>query len=585
MSSPPQFHEPVIRDSQSGRWLIFRNPLEIIVARTPEEVLPALRRVEACVVEQKKHAAGWLAYEAASAFDRALITKPCLTFPLLWFGIYASPQVTSISLFPHQEPTLQLDWQATLAENEYEEALSRIKEAIAAGDTYQTNFTFRLRASFNADAWQYFLRLNRLRPATYAAFLETEEWAICSASPELFFQLEGETLICKPMKGTAARGRTCEEDSLQAEWLKHSEKNRAENLMIVDMVRNDLGRIAEVGSVTVPQLFEVEKYFTLWQMTSTVQARTQAGLCELMRALFPPASITGAPKASTMSLIETLESSPRKLYTGAIGFFAPDRRAQFNVAIRTVLIDKKNNEAEYGVGSGIVWDSDTQVEFDECRTKTAVLNRQPPEFCLLETMLWTPAEGFFLLDLHLARLRRSANYFDFRMPEDSIRERLDRFVAGLNSPSRVRLTMDEEGRVSCETNWQGDISLLPAPKVCLAKRAIDSSDRFLYHKTTYREVYKTILAEHADCDDVILWNERGEATESCFANLVVELDGDLFTPPIHCGLLAGVYRQWRLEQGQIKERVIPIAELQTASRLYLINSVRKQQPIALIDKK
>ncbi len=265
----------------------------------------------------------------------------------------------------------------------------------------------------------------------YGAFLDTGEWVICSASPELFFRLDGARIECRPMKGTAARGRTQAEDLAQARALQASEKERAENVMIVDMVRHDLGRVAQTGSVKVDRLFEVERYPTIWQMTSTVEAQTEAGLGDIFRALFPPASITGAPKVRTMQIIAELERLPRRLYTGTIGFLAPGRRAQFNVAIRTLLVNRPTGCAEYGVGSGITWDSDPEAEWQECRTKARILAPPVPAFSLLETMRWTPEEGYYLLERHLERLQDSALYFGFRFDLTALRLELERLAAGL----------------------------------------------------------------------------------------------------------------------------------------------------------
>ena len=245
------------------------------------------------------------------------------------------------------------------------------------------NYTYRLIALLAAGPWDFFLHLVAAQEAPYGAFVDTGEWVIGSASSELFFRLDGDRIVSRPMKGTAGRGRTLAEDQAQAKVLQTSEKERAENVMIVDMVRHDLGRVAEIGSVTVPRLFTVEKYPTVWQMTSTIEARTTASLSDIFRALFPPASTTGAPKVRTVEIIAQLEPSPRRIYTGTIGFIAPGRHAQFNVAIRTLLLDRKTGRAEYGVGSGITWGSQPDAEWQECRDKARILTTRVPAFSLL----------------------------------------------------------------------------------------------------------------------------------------------------------------------------------------------------------
>jgi len=411
---------------ENGEWLHFTAPQHIIQADSLTDILPALREIEDLIKSNGWHAAGFLSYEAAPAFDKALdIRAPVKTpglrersrsavlgdLPLLWFGLYPPPRV--ITLPEPASPKPALTWSPTVDRDTYNSAITQIKDHIAEGRTYQVNYTMRLQqADFNTDPWNFFLHLARSQN-NHAAYIDTGRYVIASASPELFFQLDGETITGRPMKGTARRGRTTLEDQEQAQWLHESEKNRAENVMIVDMIRNDLGRIAKVGSVQVPELFTVEKYSTLWQMTSTVQAKTSASLTQIFSALYPCASITGAPKVSTMRIISELETTPRKIYTGSIGYIAPNRKAKFNVAIRTALIDRETQTAEYGVGGGIVWDSTSTDEYAEALLKARVLTDETPQFALLETILWTPEEGFFLREKHVARLLDSADYFDF----------------------------------------------------------------------------------------------------------------------------------------------------------------------------
>ncbi len=567
------------RPSSGGppEWWRFRHPREVVTTTSLADVISRLRRVEELVQTNAWFAAGFLAYEAAPAFDVAHRVKPATApnVPLLWFGLYESVEPF--------EPPDDFDraaysigpWLPTVTWPEYERAIDTIKQHIADGETYQVNYTYRLRAPFQGDAWPLFLSLARKQPVGYAAYVDLGTHVVCSASPELFFQLSGRTLMSKPMKGTAARGRTLTEDQAQAEWLLHSEKNRAENVMIVDMIRNDVGRIAEVGSVTVPQLFEVERYPTVLQMTSTVQAQTDKSLTDIMTALFPCASITGAPKVRTMQLIAELETTPRGVYTGCIGYLTPQREAQFNVAIRTVTIDRATGQAEYGVGGGIVWDSDAADEFRECEIKTRVLTQPARRFDVIEAMLWTPDEAYFLLERHLARLAESAAYFNIPIDLHAIQNQLADFGATLTLVAhKVRVSVTQRGRVSLTAVPLSEIPLPPVMRVALAAQPIDSSNVFLYHKTTRRDVYDAARAARPDCDDVVLWNERGEITESTIANVVVELNGQRYTPPVECGLLPGTFRADLIARGLIHERVILKEELRAASRVWLINSVR-----------
>jgi para-aminobenzoate synthetase/4-amino-4-deoxychorismate lyase len=464
-------------------------------------------------------------------------------------------------------------WHPTLTRGEYARALCAIHEAIGAGEVYQVNYTFRLRAPYEGDLLPLFWQLYERQPVPYAAYLDTGAHAIASLSPELFFALDGERITTRPMKGTAPRGLTRADDLQHAERLTRCPKNRAENLMIVDMARNDLGRIARIGSVRVPRLFEAERYATLWQMTSTVVACTDAPLPEIFRALFPAASITGAPKIRATHVIHALERAPRGVYTGAIGVVLPDRHAQFNVAIRTLHYDKVAAQLTFGVGSGIVWDSEQVAEYEECLAKAQVLLAPRPEFELLETLLWRRGRGYFLLEAHLKRLRDSADYFGFAVDADAVRHQLLTVAERFTAPRyRVRLRVNRYGEAQVE-----HASLAPERRVwrvALAHEPVDPREVFLYHKTTHRQVYERARAARPDCDDVILWNTRGEITESTLANVVVRMDGRYYTPPVECGLLAGVYREHLLQRGLLRERVLTPDDLRRAEAVYLINSVR-----------
>jgi para-aminobenzoate synthetase/4-amino-4-deoxychorismate lyase len=582
-----------ILHSPTGQgWLRFADPIEIISARSLSEVLPCLHHIEEQVRMRQLYAAGYVAYEAAPAFDAALHVRSSSAVPLLWFGLYERAESIDLPA-PDQISDPIGPWTPTVSWNEYERAINVIKDHIAAGRTYQVNYTYRLCAPFTNDPWTFFLHLAH-KQSNYAAYLDLDRWVICSASPELFFQRDGNKVISKPMKGTAPRGKTLAEDRAQMDWLHHSEKNRAENVMIVDMIRNDLGRIAQIGSVNVSRLFEVERYPTVLQMTSTVTAQTDASFTDLMTALFPCASITGAPKVSTMKIIADLETTPRGVYTGAIGYLAPDtgptawrsagRFAQFNVAIRTVTIDRVAGKAEYGVGGGIVWDSDAADEYRECEIKMRVLTSQPIEFELLEALLWTPADGYFLLGQHTTRLQDSADYFGFRFDRVAWLDRLEEVRRTLPAfDHKVRVSLSRSGALSISATPLSEISRPPIQRVALAQQPIDSNDIFLYYKTSHRAIYDRAHAEQPNCDDVILWNERGEITESCMANVVIDLNGELITPPIACGLLGGTFRHWLLAHGQIVERVITIEMLRAARHLHLINSVRKWMDAQLID--
>jgi len=578
-------HKILIRDADLGQWLSFSQPIEIYTVTSHDEILSTIDLVEQQLKKNKAWAAGWLSYEASGAFDNALITHPNSDFPLLWFGIFNKCEIVDLEQIisaDHVNVFQQTVWNLNSNLSEYSSKIRRIKQEIKNGNTYQVNYTIRQYADLDISAEDAFLGF--AANARYGAFLNTGRFALCSASPELFFEINDSEISSRPMKGTAPRGRFLAEDLRLRDELYESEKNRAENLMIVDMIRNDIGRIAQSGSVKVPKLFDIEKYPTVWQMTSTVTALKEMSLClaDVFKALFPCASITGAPKTNTMKIINQLEPSVRNIYTGTIGFIRPDMSMQFNVAIRTVLIDTLYNQAEYGVGGGIVWDSSSGSEYQECLTKSKVLSGKGTfTHQLLETILWTPEDGFFLLDYHLSRLQQSAEYFDYYLDLEKAKVVLGLEIKGKQNSQRIRLLLDKFGAIQIESIDFDKPALTDKYRVKLADQPIDSNDIYLYHKTTNRSNYDYYLAKHVDYNDVLLINEMGELTESCIANLVVEIDEKKYTPPVLSGLLNGTYRQYLLDKGDISERVITKKELQQAQQCYLVNSVRKFWPIEI----
>lgn len=571
----------IVRDAKSKRWIRFTGVHRVLSARSLPLVMPVVAEVEEAV-RGGLCAAGFISYEAAPAFDAALAAEAPDEFPLVWFGLFTGVEEVALPRGRQGFPK-PMDWKPTVSEEEHAHAVRAVRSFIESGDTYQVNLTLRLETRLRADPWQFFLRLSAAQDPPYGAYIETDDWAICSASPELFFTREGEKLVSRPMKGTASRGRTFTEDAVREQHLRSSEKERAENVMIVDMVRNDFGRIARTGSVRVDRLFETEKYPTVWQMTSTVTADTDASLSGILRATFPPASITGAPKVRTTQIIDELETTPRHIYTGTIGYMLSDGNSQFNVAIRTALVNLRTRAVEYGVGGGIVWDSDPASEWQECATKAKVLFAEMPQFRLLETILWTPRTGYFLKERHLKRLAESAAFFDFDLDIRKVRAglaRLSKRFAG--TPHRVRVLVGRSGSIAFQ--------VAPFPttarriqKVALARKPVDSANRFLYHKTTFRRPYKEARAKQPGFDDVVLWNETGQATESTIANVVVRIGNRLYTPPVSCGLLAGTMRGLLLERGVVEERAVSVDELLLSPAVFLANSVRGLYKVQVVD--
>jgi para-aminobenzoate synthetase/4-amino-4-deoxychorismate lyase len=573
---------PVLLQTDTGPWTwdAFDRPVETLAATSPGEVVPLLLRVERAAADGLV-ACGFLSYEAAPAFDAALVTHPAGDLPLAWFALFDPATVARLDRLPRGAAggaaAWRRAWRPTVSEAEHASGVARIREWIAAGETYQLNYTLRLRRRLDADPAPYFLHLARRHGRGYAAWIDTGRHALCSLSPELFFRLDGERVTARPMKGTAPRGRTTAEDLAAAEGLRRSPKDRAENVMIVDMVRNDLSRIARPRSVAVPSLWDVERYSTLFQMTSTCEAASDAPVVDILAALFPSASITGAPKVRTMQLIRDLETEPRGIYTGAIGTVGPGRRARFSVAIRTVHVDRETGRAEYGTGGGVVWDSRPESEYAECLTKALVVTTPEPEIELVETLRWEPRQrtgegGWARLERHLARLADSAAYFGWPLDADAVRERLEGAVRSAGRALRVRLRVARDGSLEVESR---DLEVLPEPRrLALAAEPVDSRDRYLFHKTTHRAVYERARASAPHADDVLLWNERDEITESTIANLVLERGGALVTPALDCGLLPGALRAELLDLGRIREEVVTREALASADALYLISSVR-----------
>ena len=576
--------EIVLRTPWAGPWRWFSDPAAVIRAHERNEVRDALHAVDDAV-RRGRYAAGFVTYEAASAFGLST-GPPAPGLPLLAFGLFDPENVDTLERLPSTGAATIGGWTPSLDHGAYLDAIDAIKAYIEAGDTYQVNFTFRLAARFSGEPSALMRDLYAGQAGAWSAYVDLGERVICAASPELFYRVEGRKALCRPMKGTWPRGYWPAQDVAQGEALRDSAKNRAENVMIVDMVRNDLGRVAKTGSVNPVSLFNVERYPLQWQMTSDVEALVEEpGLARMFEAMFPCGSITGAPKHRSMEIIRELESSPRGIYTGAIGYISPRGRSHFNVAIRTVVVDREEGRAEFGVGSGIVWDSVDRDEYDECLLKAEMLGGRaspkrsasyvigdPPGFRLLETILWRVNGGFALLDRHLDRLRASADCFGFACDLADVRAALHEAVEDLRVPARVRVMVEADGTVLCEA-----VDLVPVRepvRLALASSPVNRFDVFLYHKTTKRGLYDRARASRPDADAVVLWNEEEEITESTECNIVIVRSGRRITPPIECGLLPGTMRAELLDAEEIVEDRVTKADYLAAEEVWLINSVR-----------
>jgi len=560
----------------------FDGYVKTISANHSHEVVEALRQVEEASGEGL-YAVGFVAYEAASALNPDLPSFPPMEgLPLVWFALFSERHdVTAGEGLSASSRDITLEPLKGLGE--YIGDVERIRSYIAAGDCYQVNHTFPLRGAFKGKLHELYPRIGTAQRAPFCAYLDTGRFEILSASPELFFALKDGKIITRPMKGTARRGRWAEEDRAAIEQLRVSPKERAENLMIVDLLRNDLGIVAETGSVTVDALFEVETYPTVHQMTSTVSARlrTGTGLTDVFRALFPCGSVTGAPKRRSMEIIAELEKSPRGVYCGAIGCVAPGGEALFSVAIRTLLHDTQTDSVTMGVGSAVTWDSEAAAEYAECLGKAVFINQQLPAFRLIESLRLENG-AYTLLDRHLDRLVASAEYFGFCCDLAQLRKALSAHATQTPGVHKVRLLLASDGifDISSEALVENQTAL----RVAVSPVRMASGDRMRYHKTTCRELLDEARSSTLDFDEVVFLNERGQVTEGSYHSLVVKLDGKLVTPPLSCGLLPGVLRVELLEHGTLSEQVLYPEDLERAEEVWLINSVRGWRPAILVKR-
>jgi len=571
---------------------LFEDPVEIIRCDRPEDAEVALDRLDRAL-GRGLFAAGFLSYELGYLFEPKLapLVPTERQQPLIWMGLFerrrtldqaaAGAFLAARRAGGHEVENLRL----SMTYADYLEALAKVKDYIAAGDVYQINLTFKYLFDFAGDPLSLYAELRRKQRVAHGALIHTDDFDVLSLSPELFLRARDGHILAKPMKGTAPRRPTAEADTAERAWLRADEKSRAENLMIVDLLRNDLGRVAEIGSVEVPALFEVETYPSLHQMTSSVTGRLRPGVGarELIRSLFPCGSVTGAPKVRAMEIIRELEPAPRGVYTGAIGMLGPQGEVALNVAIRTLVLRRdesgKGGWGEMGIGSGIVYDSGPKAENEECLLKARFLTEPFQPFRLLETLLWRAAEGYHLLDRHLERLAASAPHFRYSCDPAKVRRALTERAAGFTAQMRVRLTMGEDGDLEIEAVPLAAAVPDTILRYALSDRPIDRDSPFVYHKTTRRDFYEAELSRlraQTGCDEAILVNDRNELTEGSYTNLFVERDGVLLTPPVSCGLLDGTLRRALLEDParQVEEAVLTPEDLAGSARVYLGNSVR-----------
>ncbi|HHU65958.1 aminodeoxychorismate synthase component I [Streptococcus sp.] len=571
-------HKKTVVDfKELGHRLIFENPVKILATKLIDDVETILKKV-VYYQSQGYYVVGYVSYEAGKAFENNFSVK---TFPLsgeylVYFTVHSEVNKEPFPLDYEMNITMPQVWESKTDKDEYEKAISEIRQQIRQGNTYQVNYTVQLHNRINSNLFELYNRLVIEQDAKYNCYIEHDDFAVLSMSPELFFEKNGSKLTTRPMKGTVARGINDVQDFRNKHWLANDSKNRSENMMIVDLLRNDMGRISELGSVTVSKLCDIEQYSTVWQMTSTIesQLKEDVSLFDIFNALFPCGSITGAPKISTMSIINQLEPSPRGVYCGSIGICLPhDDRAIFNVAIRTIQV--KDDQAIYGVGGGITWDSEWESEYRETCEKSAFLYKSQPTFDILTTAKITQKKVIFLKE-HTKRLKSSARFFGWPFSETEFLDKISELLKTLDlSDYRLRVLLHKSGQLSFEVSILEDLpSTFLQAKLVQREEACDSS--FTYFKTSYRP-----HIPNSDKEQVFISSD-GYLQETSIGNIILEIDGTYYTPPVEVGILDGIYRKYLIQQGEVTERYLTKTDLENADHIYVCNSVRGLYEIDII---
>lgn len=558
----------VIDFKELGVRQIFTDTIKELKTKDIKEVKHLLAEVEA-YQNQGYYAVGYVSYEAAPAFETKfeVIDGPLMSEYLLYFTIHETVQTEPIPL-TYKPIDLPKSWQELTSAEEYKAAIEQIHHYIRQGDTYQVNYTVQLQQNLTADPFAIYNRLVVEQNAHYNAFIQHDDVSIISISPELFFKKDGDRLTTRPMKGTTNRGLTTENDLKQAQWLAQDQKNRSENMMIVDLLRNDMNRISKIGSENVKRLCQVEQYSTVWQMTSTIETQLlpNSSLSDVFQALFPCGSITGAPKIATMEIIKKVEKQSRGVYCGAIGILVPQGPSIFNVAIRTLQME--GTKAVYGVGGGITWDSKWEAEYEETKQKAAVLYRQNPRFDLISTGRVHQGKLLFLEE-HMKRLQESSRYFDYPFNKEKVKKQVEDLCQSLDFDTdyRLKMSLAKDGELTFEHNQLTGL----ADDFCqarLVEQTYPLDSPYTYFKTSYRPHIS--LGPH----EQIYYNQKKELLETSIGNLVLKIEDQLYTPPIHLGLLNGIYRQNLIANNQVSERVLTLDNLKQAQAIYGCNAVR-----------
>lgn len=565
---------------------LFKNCAKSLICNKKSEIINSLNEIDE-LSKFYEFAYGSISYETGYIFEdklKSFLTETDNNF--INFHFFEADEVeiipTKMIKFNHLQKLMNENYEINnlkLNENQlqYEAKIEQIRNYIANGDTYQVNYTLKAKFDFGGKVENMVANLLFNQSAFYTTIINEKDKFIISISPELFFKTEGNKIISKPMKGTIKRGNDLNDDFAKSEYLRNSEKDKAENIMIVDLLRNDIGKLSKFNTISAFPLFEIEKYETLYQMTSTVFGElSDKSFSKIVQNLFPCGSITGAPKIRTIEIIHELENENRGIYTGTIGIIQKNDFT-FNIPIRTILLDKISQKGELGLGSGIIWDSNPKLEYEEVKLKSEFLVNSNKYFELIETMLIENGK-IFLMENHINRLKKSADYFLFYFNEKELRNKLDSIMLELNPQKmfKLKLLLTKWGEIKFSLEKISEHKKYG--KIAISKMKIDSKNKFQYFKTTKRKLYNSEFTkwQKNGFDDVIFVNENNFVVEGAISNIMIEINNEMITPPIKEGLLPGCYREYLISNKKVIEKSFGIDELLNANRVFIFNSVRKE---------
>jgi len=560
---------------------LFLKPKEIVTIKSLKNLNEKLNRIDD-IINDGFVGYSLMNYEAGYLFEKSLHKLLPKNENLIQFFFYDKNSVQQIKSseidFVGSEKHKIKNFKLNTSKSEFQKSIKKIKSYIEEGDTYQVNYTIKGKFDLEGSYSSLFSNLVFNQSAQYITAINNDGRIIISLSPELFFEVKGRKIRSKPMKGTARRGIDHSNDEFIKYELERSEKNRAENVMIVDLIRNDLGRVSEYGSVKIKNIFDVEKYESVYQMVSTVESKLKKKIrfSDVIKNIFPCGSITGAPKIRTMEIINELEKEKRGIYTGSIGLITKDKLT-FNVAIRTLAIEKNSNRGEIGLGSGIVWDSIASEEFEETKLKGKFLAEPTKQFEIIDTM-FVENKKVYLLEEHLSRLRETSKYFLFISDEKKVLRQLKKIISNPNNLKyKLRITLNKWGRMNYSVSEI--VETVGKVKVVVSQRRINSQNRFQYFKTTNRKIYDLEYKKYSKLGyyDVLFFNEKDELAEGSITNVFIEKDGIVYTTPLSTGILNGVYRNFYIQKNlKVTKKNLYLDDLKNADKIFLTNSVRRE---------